>query len=395
MTTICFVADVHVGNSKVFSGVRELGMDERCRQRVACLRAAVAVARERGADAFVVCGDLFDAVDPDPRLVAEVQRALGDIPAVLILGNHEMVSANAGDHALAPLEPIARVVDRPAVVRAGGVDVVCVPYRPGPARAWLARAIDEALGSSALGGGIGRAVPRVLALHLGISDASTPFYLDGAEDSVSIDLVSALAAARGAGLVVAGNWHRRVSWRTRDGVDVLQVGALCPTGFADAGLRGFGGVAVVVDGELAEVVDVPGPRFLKCSGAAPVMLAEVRAAAAVVRGGGGCLYVSASVPPSEDRGAVTRALEDLRAAGEIAGGRVHGDAALVAAAANDAAARAAQAVDFEAAVRGYVSAMALDADVDRGELAEVCVMYLRMRDAGIVRDALRSERALP
>lgn len=250
---IGFVADVHVGNHRVHGGPVVAGINDRARLVIDTLRRAYRTAAQQGCREFVVLGDLFDHDDPTPQMVREVGAALeGGKPHVsLLLGNHDMRSDAEGDHAFGPLRWIgASVLSAPGQYLPA---MAALPFRPGPAEEWLPQAVR------ALGGGY-----SVLGFHQGIADETTPHYLRDPlpPDAVRIETVVSLARECHIPVVVAGNWHEYRAWE-HPTVRVIQVGALCPTGYANPGVEGYGRLVVVDTDAPVEVTiyEIPGPRF--------------------------------------------------------------------------------------------------------------------------------------
>lgn len=382
---IALVADVHIGNSKVFPGFFSRGLNARCWEKLGVLRAAVKRAQELGVEKFLIAGDLMDTVNPDPRMVAAVQDAFDDMDVAILLGNHEMVSTATDDHSLAPLKPVADVFDFPASRVYGDVEVLYVPYQPGASGTWLAESLVRAIASRAQGEHADScSAVRVLVLHLGISDMGDSYWLDGSDDSVRVEVVEAHARANNIDYVIAGNWHRKKFWDRGD-VKILQVGALVPTGFNNPGLEGFGGMAII-DKDGLRVEEIPGPRFVKVTGDQEFKLLLEK------QGSPSNLYVHVDVP---DRAEYEKAITRIglnRSTGNIEGGR----ARIVEAADHheligDAVQAAAEAGNYIEAVRSYCAGYAFPLMVDREELAAMSIRYLMAQDADDVREALRRE----
>jgi hypothetical protein len=99
---------------------------------------------------LVILGDLFDRTSTDPRLIASTMAAIAPAPEVFVLlGNHDAVSAEPGDNALAPLRFVGGVgvVDEARVVRlqkpGAHLELLMVPWRPGAAKDWLPEAVYQ------------------------------------------------------------------------------------------------------------------------------------------------------------------------------------------------------------------------------------------------------------
>lgn len=270
MTRIAFVADVHIANHRRFGGDAKSGLNARARMVIDTLDRAGAEAVRLDCSALVVLGDLFDTTRPSPQEIYAAQvvlqrfrgtRSSGFRDIYLLMGNHDMVSTDDDDNALVPLHTIAGVIESPAIFLHGNVEMVMVPYRPGPARAWLEPEVRrlmgveyrQKMGLPASGDNL-----RVLCLHLGLADDRTPPWLQGAHDSVDVADVARMCKELDIHTVVAGNWHEARTWKR---LRIHQVGALVPTGFDDAGLNY--GRMIVFDSEkgTCSAAMIPGPRF--------------------------------------------------------------------------------------------------------------------------------------
>lgn len=356
MSAVCFVGDCHVGNHRALGGPLVAGLNTRCREVVAVLRRSVERAQELDASAFVVLGDLFDTDRPSPQIVAAVQDALtlggeADIPVWLLLGNHDMTSATPGDHALAPLDGygLIKVVECPKVITTGGVALVMVPFEVGPASTWLPLEAEREAKHVGLD-------KRVLCTHVGIIDGSTPPWLRNAADAVTVDLLNELRASAGLTHAIAGNWHSRKLWG-----NVMQVGALVPTGWDNPGLEGYGTLAIL-DGDTWRWEELPGPRFIKLSAGKepPTTLAGTR------------LYARVLTPPGTGE-AEAASLKDYG----LAGYEIEIDTGEAEASARTAAMAARSEETLEASLAGFVAAMELPSGVERATVLERCRGYLK------------------
>lgn len=273
MVRLAFVSDVHLGNHRRFGGAVESSINRRCRMALDVLSAAYDLAVEQECDAFFVLGDLFHSASPLPQVEAEVLRTLRPLtkPACsremsihLLVGNHELVSSDVDDHALAALAFRDGVIvhHRPDVCRfgsgAGTVRVVLVPFRPGDVTSWLPGVLERYLD------GVSKQGKRILCMHQGISDGSTPAWLRGSHEGINVGDMAKLCKGHRISMVLAGHWHGRRTWRLgKGGGDhIVQLGALVPTGFNDQGLEGYGTIAFWDDGELS-LEHIPGPRFVQ------------------------------------------------------------------------------------------------------------------------------------
>jgi len=372
--TLYFVGDVHLGNHRTLGGSVVAGVNQRAQQTLNVIRAAKAHAcrHEEETNLFVL-GDLFDTSNPTPQLVTAAMEALWPkshpLSVHLLAGNHDLVSDEDGDHALGPFVFVPRMdVYEAPCARDFGADeatVLLVPYRSGHAKEWLPGALVELLKGYPSHG------RRLLLLHLGIHDAAMraalPWTKDAA-DAVSIEQLQDLCAAHGIESVVAGNWHARKRWRTSS-LDVLQVGALVPTGWDNPGLRGlYGTVASFGPGGLS-VYELPGPRFVTVTeaGALNNILDEADEQ--------DLLYVRWKTAPSNVEG-VTAHLRELREGGIIAGFTVQIEQEALRAQAQAASQRARSAETLQEALAHYVAGVALEEGIDRAEVLDRAREYL-------------------
>jgi DNA repair exonuclease SbcCD nuclease subunit len=354
------IADVHVGNHNVHKGAFASGLNERCRLTVDTLRAATMLAFEREAE-LVVCGDLFHTERPTPQVVAAVQRALEHARTICLVGNHDRVSDAAGDHALASLAPVAEIIEEPEVVPLDdGVDLVCVPFMPGDAREWFPGAVREAVKTSAQ-------KRRLLAIHLGVQDDQTSHFLRGAHDSIDVATLSELMGELEIEFCFAGNWHDHRTWATVNG-RVVQLGALNPTGWSNAGTRGYGTVAIwdsEQTGSSVELVELPGPRFIDVGEDEPDVEDELR----WLKERGDTVYLR-SFASGEFLPAAQEDVDTWKHLGLVHAGGAFPVKGSVEEAAREAAAAARSADSLEEALAGFIKTMELEDESIRGEVLE-------------------------
>lgn len=259
---IAIISDLHIHNFRVFGGVKVSGINYRCHLAIVSLHKAVGIANSAKAKCLVITGDLFDVSDPSPQIVAaviaELQRFNGDVH--VIAGNHDLFSSAEGDHALGPMHSHRTVGgkiycwdqtvaplwkhDSP-LVRS-----MFVPFRPEPVADWLPKLLKEH----------SRQVDTLFA-HFGIIDDETPKFLRAAPDAYPLGPLTELMKKHNVHRVVVGNWHEHQTWRLGSR-EVVQVGALIPTGFNNLGYK-YGRVVLLEDGAKTRVITVPGPRFTK------------------------------------------------------------------------------------------------------------------------------------
>jgi hypothetical protein len=253
-TTVAYLADIHIGNHVRFTGTVESGVNGRCREILDALRKALAFAEREGAEAVVVCGDVFDTDRPSPQVLAAAMNVIGAtrLPVILLKGNHDTHTEDTGDHSLATMHhlPSVAVLDSPAYME--DMDIMAVPFsvqQVGRVTEYLRAVCSKGTGST------------VLAGHFGISHKDTPWFLAGSANSApDKDLVS-ICKDYGYASVVAGDWH--VPYQSADrftGTVLCQVGALCPVDFNDG--ESSGGVVLVENGVPTRRLSIPGPRFI-------------------------------------------------------------------------------------------------------------------------------------
>lgn len=372
MTKIAFCADIHVGNHK--NGIKHggeitAGLNVRCQQVLTVLKGAKDKANELEVDAFVVAGDLFDTARPLPQMIRAVQEILEDIPAVLLIGNHDRVSDANGDHALGPLLPVAEVVEHATVIRIGDVDLGCMPYKPGNAREWFD---DETMIlRSQYSKEEGRV--RLLTLHLGIEDDDTEHFLKGAHDAIDRTVVEEAMEHMGLTYVFAGNWHDHRHWYVDDGLKgICQCGTLAPTGWDNSGDDGYG-LLCVFDTEKRPLVsfhEIPGPRFLTVNGA---RAADSLLEPATKKGNAVHVRWEANIDEMQE---AQEEIDEWVAAGIVVAGNVDPFDDKSEEAARTAAKVARKAETLGEALAKFVEEMPLEEGIDRAEVLSRAQTYL-------------------
>lgn len=352
MTRIAIVADLHASNFRWRGGLPVAGINARCALILKALSNAIDIALAAYVDAFVIAGDVFDNVRPEPQIISCVQKLLEGVPsrAFLLVGNHDQVSAAPGDHALGPLAPVATIADTLRAEVVGDAELILCPY-----------GTDFAdLASLPV-----RRKRRLIVAHTGISDSNTPAYLAGSKNVISTDVAFGLCRIAKASALVSGDWHSRKLWTSRE-LSVMQIGSLCPVGFQNPGFDGYGTVAIW-NSETGQIRfdAIPGPRFIIAKDTEDVELAISRAETESY-----ALFVSYRLKPGE------REPEILKNA-RITGYEAVADESEVERAEEEAGEEArAERHDVGAALAAFVESMPVPADVGRPDVlaeASVCL----------------------
>jgi len=231
---IGFVADAHIYNHRAHGGSVTAGVNVRCRSTLDALSRAVTRASS-DCEALVILGDLFDGVKPEPQVIAHVQNILAaDIPIIVLAGNHDIVSGATGDNALGPLSDCCSVVEHAQFIPCGGASLLCVPFEAGDARVWLPQRV-AGLMEQVPRNASGKAQPQILVTHIGIIDGQTPPFLEHSTEAIPLAQLVELCSTWNIDAVFTGHWHKHRQF-SRSPL-IVQVGALAPTGWQDAGLE--------------------------------------------------------------------------------------------------------------------------------------------------------------
>lgn len=362
MPLVFGIADVHLGNHSRHGGPIVAGLNTRARHIVRAIQDAVSSVREQGG-VLVVAGDLFDVESPEPQIIRAAQEALTDVPVIVLKGNHDSHSSEPGDHALGPLAPVCTVVEYPQIITLEDehpVNVWCVPFQAGPAKAWLPRVLEDLAATRTVD------ATDLLVVHLGIQDRRTAKFLHTADDAINVHTLHKLCGRHSIDFVFAGNWHERRFWGFDDGIGVQQIGALVPTGWDNEGLTGYGGLATFDPERVGKdqlMQEIRGPRFVKVSGGVAECDAVIKRATWPE-----LLYLQATVDPDE-LGDVTDHLAAIRNADGLAAAEVRAESAYREAAAATAAHSARNADTIDDAVEVFVRRMPLRVTLERDEEA--------------------------
>lgn len=371
---IAVTADAHIGNHKVFGRIEEPhnGMNARCRMALRVLNQASAIARRGDCTHHFHLGDLMDTVHPTPQMLKAVLDALSPLPATLLVGNHEQVTSQSDDHALAPLwgHHNLTIVERPTEHGDRNDGLLMVPFMPGPASVWLPRELRKLAHKFDARNTRGK---KILMTHVGIAYGDEATFISSGDDVIDGATLARHCADAGISTVLAGNWHTRREWEDKyTGVRLIQVGSLCPTGFDNPGWDGYG-ILTVLDTTkgIIETVRVPGPRFLTFTGT--MTRAEVQQQLQNASHKTNTVFV-------RWKGCAPDSLADnehMLRQHDLAHFEIIPDDVDRKIAATGAAFAARSGETFEASLSGYIDAMPLPDEVDRAAVLQRARGYLK------------------
>lgn len=372
---VATVADVHVGNHKRHGGPAHGSINARCKLTIETLQRACDFAEEEKCTHFVIAGDLFDVARPEPPVIAAVQRVLTNRSFVsyVLVGNHDRQSHAWGDNALAPLSPVATIIEKPERIDSSTGSMLLVPHQPGNPEEWLTRVCATLLEGEA------PELPTLLVMHMGIKDEKTPPWLQGSTGAIDVNVLRDMLVEMRIGHALAGDWHEFRAWKGTEQPGnrplIAQIGALCPTGWDNPGTKGYGSVMIWdVDDDGAKLTreEVPGPRFVKVGTTDDREKVHRQA-----RGSENTFFISESVLADEHGVRMQEAIMFKEAHDNVMGWEVVPDQAVAKAEAQHAASLARSAETFDEALNSYVSAMPMDDSLDRQRIVERCKEYLK------------------
>lgn len=369
---IGFIADLHLANHRAHGGPMLAGVNQRAQLVLTALQTALELAEQEGCQAFYVAGDFFDTDRPSPQIIAAAQKVLalgraglGGRPVQILCGNHDQTSEEPLDNALWALQGFAEVIEQPRAEVVGDLEILSVPFRSGPAHAWL----PEVLRAHPPRG----AKLRILILHLGMIDEDTPPYLCNAHDAISVTDLEELGQRYRIDRVFAGNWHEHARWElgTADHpFDICQIGTLAPTGWDNAGLGLYGKlVCYDSDTDTLKVLQVPGPRFLKVVDHDGQKMPKLP-------GDQNSTYVRYVTAPANIP-AITQQLQQLVDQKRIAGFEIEPELSEAREDSRRAAAAAKSAGSEQEALEAFVARMPLTAGLDRARISALAQQYLK------------------
>ena len=269
---IGIIFDPHFWPHKRHGGPLVKGINRRARLCLDTGERAIEAVNKQCAP-LIVAGDLVDSAGPvSPSFAFALRETLGRChkPVTLMLGNHDMTAE--GDHALGIYTQrddwtTVQVIEYIGFSQTGRYitdtcfndDFCMVPFH---------RDITDPRV---------RDIPLVIG-HFGVYDDSFPAWCKKAKGAWHVDSLFAFMRERNIKAICLGDWHQRRLWmdgKSRGsapdapiqiGTDaehvILQGGALCPTGFDNPGLRGYGTLAIWdTDEHRLSWQELPGPRF--------------------------------------------------------------------------------------------------------------------------------------
>ena len=266
MSTLAVIFDPHFWPHRRHGGPLVRGINRRAELCLDVGQRAIRTASQPNAP-LIVAGDLIDSAGPVvPQFAYALRQTLAQchLPVTLMLGNHDMTAE--GDHSLDLYTQCNSCTDvRICEDISFGFDyeACLVPFH---------RDIRDARV---------RDVPLVIA-HFGVYDDSFPAWCRKAKGAWHVDALFAFMQERNIKAICLGDWHSRQVWETDSGFDmqikhtpqstpqansrdsfiVMQGGALCPTGWDNPGLHGYGTVALWdADEHRLSWQELPGPRF--------------------------------------------------------------------------------------------------------------------------------------
>jgi DNA repair exonuclease SbcCD nuclease subunit len=278
---IAFFSDVHIANHKrlndipFFEDAAISGINVRCAVACGVLDRALTAALANNCDEVFIEGDLFDGARPEPPVIAHVMRILEaheDLNINILLGNHEQVILDTGNHALGPLAFLknVRISTKCNSIDLTDAEVWQIPFRD-------IVDFEASLADMFTGGKKKEKSFRILGCHLGIWDSQTPAWGHAGTDAIAIERLIELCKKYQINAVMAGHWHRHVRWQPVGGIHIVQMGCLCPTDWRDAFANNEVGKIIIVDthnnlarGFLAgdslriDTIEIAGPRFVSC-----------------------------------------------------------------------------------------------------------------------------------
>jgi len=276
--SIKIIADIHIGNHRKFGGETSCGLNRRCRETLGVLEKAVESLEHH--DRLHIAGDLLDSARPDPRIIYATREILKKHKNIkysrILVGNHEQSSTEDFDHSLALLDdhndysPCVVSQAHTIGTAAAGASIAFYPFAPSTAPGDMLR-------------GHGKHHATIAIAHFGIEDSETAPYLRSS-GTIRFDALHDVAQECGLAAIVCGDWHAHKLWRFDD-CEIVQVGALVPTGFnnpstieeLDPENDPYGSIIGYQErkptGRRITREVIPGPRFVKTRSSADVVRA--------------------------------------------------------------------------------------------------------------------------
>jgi len=167
---LIFTADIHYHNFTDFARREKGGLSSRLSATDKTMRRLVSRGRDLGAEALVVCGDIYHSrtkLDSDVVYVVSdfFEWAAKQMRVYIVVGNHDQHINNTRCHSTKSLSGNAVVLEEPGVIQLDGCQLACMPFRETPEE------VETAFGK--IRSGIDEETPAILAAHLGIDEAVT------------------------------------------------------------------------------------------------------------------------------------------------------------------------------------------------------------------------------
>lgn len=171
-------------------------------QRFETVRRIAGVARERGVDAVVVAGDVFDDNGVGPDTIQQTQDALAafaPLPVLLLPGNHDSALPGSALHRLQTAGHVRVLGDREPIALGGGVLYPCPLFQRHSREDPTAHLPTREAGDTR---------PGVVAAHGGVLD-----FGETTETPNRIDVARVLA--KGYEYLALGDWHGALQFTDR------------------------------------------------------------------------------------------------------------------------------------------------------------------------------------
>jgi DNA repair exonuclease SbcCD nuclease subunit len=374
MTKIAIVADCHIHNFPAFGGHSTSGINSRCAITLDTLDLAYETAMDNECKLFLVAGDLFDTSKPTPQVITAVQEIFSPkLHNGLLIGTHDPFSFANGDHALGPLQDRCTIYDKPNIVTVDKSSFLVIPVQEGDATSYIKESLKTLYKDHAEI--LANADKKIIVMHAGIPDGASPVYLKG-PDTISISSLVELCKEYKIDFVFSGHWHTRMVWKEIDSVKIVQIGALCPTGFDNPGFKGYGTLIIYdTESNSYSLFEIPGPRFAMINspkGYATDEFAALNEATKLQKEAGNKVFLRATVLPDH----VSETLKHAAASEVFSDVEVFADKDVISKVARKAATAAKSAKTLEESLTAFIKEMPLLETVNRDNVLARTKKYL-------------------